>query len=169
MKKEKIILSLAKNNNIKIDTIIKNFDKHIYLQQSETKNLYFFDTNNIILNDLKEQEFKCNICKTPITHIQVQLIKKGRNTKFKFLTKRGKITKDHIFPKSLGGKLTPNNKQYLCTKCNSRKSDKVLEPFKKEPLKLTIAITETYFHILKDYYFKLKRYWYIFQYEVGQL
>lgn len=36
------------------------------------------------------------------------------------------FTKDHIYPKSLGGKNIMSNYQTMCTLCNGRKSNKVL-------------------------------------------
>jgi len=46
------------------------------------------------------------------------------------ISKRGKevmLTKDHIVPRSKGGKNNLNNYQTLCIKCNSKKSDSVVK------------------------------------------
>lgn len=48
-------------------------------------------------------------------------------------------TKDHVIPKSKGGKLTKDNKVYACRKCNRNKGDLTIEEWieKLKALKCT--------------------------------
>jgi 5-methylcytosine-specific restriction endonuclease McrA len=42
------------------------------------------------------------------------------------------MTKDHIYPKSLGGANEQSNYQTMCTVCNSKKKNKIEIPVKKD-------------------------------------
>jgi 5-methylcytosine-specific restriction endonuclease McrA len=56
-------------------------------------------------------------------------------------------TKDHVIPKSKGGKLTKDNKVYACRKCNRNKGDLTIEEWmeKLKTLKL-VPKTKKMFH-----------------------
>lgn len=43
----------------------------------------------------------------------------------------GMVTRDHVFPKSRGGKLEGGNRVYACPACNVAKGDMSLSDFKK--------------------------------------
>ncbi len=143
-----IIASLPKNMTIKAGFIFDNIDRTIILKDSNDKKYYLNNLHNNKLKEVFNANACCNKCKKKVTTIRLQIT--GSNVSIlHFHTQGGKLTKDHIFPKSYGGLLTKNNKQYLCNKCNSKKGNKILEPFLEQPIIFIIAITETIYHRLK--------------------
>lgn len=52
-------------------------------------------------------------------------------------TPQNKITRDHLFPKQLGGKLSKRNKVMSCKECNQEKGNKTLIQF-QEHLQLKV-------------------------------
>lgn len=85
--------------------------------------------------------FKCNKCGIEGKYVKLENNRKqGYHLNVYAIDKTGKevlLTKDHIYPKSKGGLDSIKNYQVLCTRCNSKKSD-------KSPMTLVQALREGY-------------------------
>lgn len=147
-KNKHLYFHLPKNQNLKANLIFDNLDKKITFIGFNQK-LYGLNLGDAKLNEIKKQNSQCNKCKTRVTHIHIQLLKDGNCKITKYITNNGKLTKDHIFPKSFGGLLVNYNKQYLCSKCNSKKGNKLLETFKEQPVDFILGFLESFYVRLK--------------------
>ncbi len=153
--KNSVYLNSNNNRSISFDLILKNLNKRIFIFVENTFcELVIGDKFKNIL----ENDYQCNRCKNKVHMITFQRKKDKKLSILKYCTNTGKLTKDHIFPKRYGGLLTKNNKQHLCYRCNSRKSDKLLETFLENPKVFIKAVIETiYYNIKKLFTNQLER------------
>lgn len=92
------------------------------------------------LNSLRLKTFKnnpkCRCCQREGTLIGVDIAKGQEKPHFNLYCVEANgnkilMTKDHITPKSKGGKNVISNMQTMCTECNSRKKDMTPEEYKQ--------------------------------------
>ena len=105
---------------------------------SKEKSLVDFDGDLIAMNSLRYQTFlksgvKCVECGIEGLYFIKERFNEHERYHFNLyaLDKNGKerlMTKDHILAKSRGGKNCIKNMQTMCTNCNSKKGDKIVDP-----------------------------------------
>ena len=88
--------------------------------------------NSLRLRTFLEKGCTCKVCGRKGTHFKIQKNKTDRQYHIGLWSDDDvQMTKDHIIPKSAGGKDAIDNMQTLCMKCNVAKGSQSMEEFLK--------------------------------------
>lgn len=118
------------------ETIKKKYDPSFVLSKI-TEGRVNFDGHMVSMGSIRykcfARDLQCVSCGLSGEYMLLQRTKGGMGTYGNYHfnlygTRNGKpvlFTKDHIYPKSLGGATTLDNLQTMCASCNEEKADKV--------------------------------------------